>query len=350
MLNKIVLISCAIKKLDKKAKAKDLYISPLFKKSLQYAKALDPDGIYILSAKHHLLPLSKTIEPYDLRLYDLSNDERKEWAYKVVGQLDKLYGLEKDHFTILAAVQYREHLVPQLKNVEVPMEGLTIGKQLGWLTDKLWINRDCEVIHDWFNKLPRHRFPFDEETIPENGIYILFEKGEEAHGADRVVRVGTHRGQGQLSSRLYEHFLTQNKDRSIFRKNIGRALLSKSKDPFLKQWEIDLTTKKARERHAKHIDFDKLAKIEKRVSKYIRSNFSFAVFRVDNKEERLDLESKIVSTVSSCTECEASDKWLGSLSPKTKIRDSGLWLIQGLWKTTLSSKGMKRLNKLLLMR
>jgi hypothetical protein len=164
------------------------------------------------------------------------------------------------------------------------------------------------------------------------------------------VRVGTHRGQGQLSSRLYEHFLTQNKDRSIFRKNIGRALLNKAKDPFLKQWEIDLTTKKARGKHAKHIDFDKLAKTEKRVSKYIQSNFSFVVFRVEDKDERLYLESKIVSTVSSCTECEASDKWLGSLSPKTKIRDSGLWLIQELWKMPLSSKDMKRLNKLLLMR
>ena len=67
----------------------------------------------------------------------------------------------------------------------------------------------------------------------------------------------------------------------------------------------------------------------------------------ENKEERLNIESEIISTVSLCTECEPSNKWLGLPSPKEKIVESGLWLIQGLWKTPLTSKDMKRLNSLL---
>ena len=42
-----------------------------------------------------------------------------------------------DRVEILAGVQYREHLVPELKRqgikVTVPMKGLGIGEQLHWL-------------------------------------------------------------------------------------------------------------------------------------------------------------------------------------------------------------------------
>ena len=77
-------------------------------------------------------------------------------------------------------------------------------------------------------------FPFDVTRIPLNGIYVLFERGEVAHGANRIVRVGTHTGDDQLRSCLRQHFLLENKDRSIFRKNIGRAPLNRDYDPFLR--------------------------------------------------------------------------------------------------------------------
>jgi len=187
---------------------------------------------------------------------------------------------------------------------------------------------------------------FNEQGIPKNGIYILFEKGELAHSTDKIVRIGTHTGNSKLWSRLKEH-LIENKDRSIFRKNIGRALLNKDKDPFLKQWEIDLITKKAKELHSNSIDLTKQKEIEKRVTKYIRDNFSFVVFQIDNKDKRLELESKIISTVSLCDECNPSPNWLGLFSPKEKIRKSGLWLVNKLCKTPLSEKDLKELKNIL---
>ena len=76
---------------------------------------------------------------------------------------------------------------------------------------------NCEELHKLFNSMHRYKFPYNPDDIPLNGIYILFQKGERAHDVDRIVRVGTHTGKDQLRSRLWQHFVNENKDRSIFR-------------------------------------------------------------------------------------------------------------------------------------
>jgi len=115
------------------------------------------------------------------------------------------------------------------------------------------MSKNCSKIHMLFNSMKAFNFPFNEKDIPLNGIYVLFEKGELAHNTNRIVRIGTHTGNNQLRSRLQQHFINENKDRSIFRKNIGRALLTKDKDPFVKIWEFDLTTKKSKEDYSKKL-------------------------------------------------------------------------------------------------
>jgi hypothetical protein len=200
----------------------------------------------------------------------------------------------------------------------------------------------CEALHEWANSLPALRFPFDDASIPLNGIYVLFEHGELAHGGKRIVRVGTHTGTSQLRSRLRQHFLVQNKDRSIFRKNIGRALLNRDHDPFLAAWELDRTARIAREKHL--VDLVQQSAIEALVSQYIQEHFTFIVFRVDDKTHRLGLESKMISTVSLCQKCQPSAKWLGLYSPKAKIRMSGLWLVNELYKEPLSAQDLEVLR------
>ena len=209
------------------------------------------------------------------------------------------------------------------------------------------MSKNCHTIHHWFNEIKKFTFPFDKKEIPENGIYILFEKGEFAHSTNRIVRIGTHTGQNQLRSRLFQHFLKENKDRSIFRKNIGRALLNKDNDHFLEKWELDLTTRNAKDQHSDSVDFDKQKEIEKRVTKFIQDNFSFVVFQIDDKDKRLYFESRIISTVSLCEDCKPSENWLGNSSPKEKIRKSGLWLVNELWKTPLNDEDIIELKQLL---
>jgi len=206
------------------------------------------------------------------------------------------------------------------------------------------MSEECEELHKLFDGMKRFRFPFNDSEIPKNGIYILFEKGEKAHDSDRIVRIGTHTGRNQLRNRLREHFVNENKDRSIFRKNIGRCILNG--DDFINDWELTPLIKSVREAHPE-IDFEKQKEIEKEVTKYIQDNFSFVVFEVPEKEERLRIESKIISTVSRCKECHPSKDWFGLNSPKEKIRESGLWLVNELYKEPFSKEELREFMEML---
>ncbi|GAA5819311.1 MAG: conserved hypothetical protein [Methanobrevibacter sp. CfCl-M3] len=133
----IVLIQCVSKKREYKSKAEDLYISPLFKKSLRYAKFLNPDKIFILSAKYELLKLDDEIEPYDETLNNYKKKERDEWGSNVLNQLKEETDIDNDEFIILAGERYREYLINHIKKYNVPMKGLGIGKQLQWLDEQI---------------------------------------------------------------------------------------------------------------------------------------------------------------------------------------------------------------------
>jgi len=161
------------------------------------------------------------------------------------------------------------------------------------------------------------------ETLPENGIYFFYEDGEFwGHGGKklRIVRVGTHKD-GNFRSRIKEHFLLhrtwmnfdRNKpkpsDRSIFRKNIGRALLNKDKDEYLRIWEIDFILRRNREKHGMERDIEKEKRIEETITKILRKKFSFRFIVLDSKIERMGskgLESSLIGTLASCKLCRPS--------------------------------------------
>lgn len=130
---KVVFISCVSKKLGTKARAEDLYISPLFRLNLAYARKLKPDKIFILSAKHGLLGLNDVIAPYDTTLNHMPDPQRRAWGAKVIEQLRSRVNLEKDKFIFLAGGRYRKYLMPHMTHVEIPMIHLGIGKQLQFL-------------------------------------------------------------------------------------------------------------------------------------------------------------------------------------------------------------------------
>lgn len=340
----IVLLSCCKTKLPYKAPAEIFYQSAGFKKSLAYAKSLNPSEIYILSAKHHLVSLDKELEPYDVCLNDFSTDGRKVWAESVISQLNGVANLENDRFIILAGKNYYSEIVKTVKNFELPLAGLQMGYRLQWLDENTVKNKLAVApvgneynsvaleIHRFFNELERFSYPFDETKIPENGIYVFFEKGEKYHVYDRIVRVGTHTGDGNLLSRINQHLANENKDRSIFRKNIGRAFLNMDKDPFLTQWNLDLTSRKNKEKYLPLLDREKLIEVESRVTKYMHENLSFAVIAIDKKEERLQYEAFLIRTLSAADDFKPSENWLGLNSSVLKIRESGFWLVNELAK------------------
>jgi hypothetical protein len=190
------------------------------------------------------------------------------------------------------------------------------------------------------------RYPFRLEELPKNGIYFFYENGEVwGHGGEkpRIVRVGTHR-QGNFRSRIADHYLLGRnlvldpmkpapKDRSIFRKNLGRAILKKRGLPYLDVWDIDFTSRKNREEnhHLRNMRLE--VEIEEEISRILRENFFFKYIVLEDMEARIGekgLESKLIATLAQCPLCKPSEKWLGNYSPVKRIRTSGLWLYQHL--------------------
>jgi hypothetical protein len=344
----IVLISCSSEKESTATTAEQLYTSSLFKKSLARAKKLNPDAIYILSGKHHLLPLDKVIEPYNQRV-SRKKDENEAWGAKVIEQLKKVTDLQNDKFIIYAGKDYVTPIKSSLKNVILPFDGVKgngemlqrlnqeeekeweaeqklmgaelqkISNRIGSLSSNNVTNETyVSILHDIFNVLRRFSYPYQKKRgkewiVPRNGIYVFFEKGEvytnpQGYLQDRIVRVGIHtkdsekgtqRG-NKLFSRLDQHF-RGNMNASSFRKYVGDSLQNKHKQP--------------------------ISNIEKQVSTYMRENFSFVVFEVETQKEREDWEEKLTSTLGQAGKngLISFPNWLGKYSSNTNVKTSGLW-------------------------
>ena len=144
---RICLISCVSQKTNYKNPCKDLYISPLFKKTWAYVSQIErPHGVYILSALHGLIRYDTVIEPYDKTLLDMSKEECLEWAEKVKKQLTETFvkdgrTLEDYHFSIFAGSKYYENLLDFFPDKELVFGTLPIGKRLGALTTSLRIGK-----------------------------------------------------------------------------------------------------------------------------------------------------------------------------------------------------------------
>jgi hypothetical protein len=148
---RIVLLSCTKAKLDKPAPAQELYSpSPMFQKTKAYGESLKPDKTFILSAKHHLTPMDKQLEPYDLTLKNMKKDEKEQWGETVISQMnDRGIKPESDTFIFLAGSEYIKPLkdhIPE-ENIENPMQGKRMGERLSWL------NKQVENLKEIFNSL-----------------------------------------------------------------------------------------------------------------------------------------------------------------------------------------------------
>lgn len=158
---KVVLLSCTKSKLSHKAPAQELYsASPMFQKTLEYGKSLEPDKMFILSAKHHLVPLNKVLEPYDKTLKDMPGDEKEKWGKITIKQMmDKGIDLKKDKFIFLTGNEYSKPLAKYipLSNISMPMAGKRLGERLKWLNAQInkineFIKRTKKIIYEYLSK------------------------------------------------------------------------------------------------------------------------------------------------------------------------------------------------------
>lgn len=133
----VILISCCSSKQKERSRAEDLYISSRFKYSLQCAKRLRPDKIFILSSKHGLVNLQDKLDPYNETLNNKSINEVIQWSNGVVKELSKVADLKNDMFIFLAGLRYRKYILPYIKNYRIPLKGMRIGQQLKFMKEHL---------------------------------------------------------------------------------------------------------------------------------------------------------------------------------------------------------------------
>jgi hypothetical protein len=131
---KIGLISCVSKKRKGKYKARDLYKSPLFSKSYQYAKT-HYDKVYILFAKYGLVHEEQEIEDYDLTLNKMSKEDIIKWSSYVAEQINNTFNKD-DEIYIIAGKKYYSYLISMIRNkYTIVMKDMPIGKRLKWLNE-----------------------------------------------------------------------------------------------------------------------------------------------------------------------------------------------------------------------
>jgi hypothetical protein len=171
-------------------------------------------------------------------------------------------------------------------------------------------------IHEIIEPLPLNRYPISKRDLPDNGLYLFYEEGERFHAddqaRDRIARVGTHREQDRLPDRISIHF-HGDKNSSVFRRHLGGAIIRRENpsDPRLQQWlEQDTPT---------------FADIEEKVSRELQEHFRFRCVKVEDRNERIELEERLIATLAKCSTYHPSHNWLGLFAISEKIRESGMW-------------------------
>jgi hypothetical protein len=201
-----------------------------------------------------------------------------------------------------------------------------------------------EALYDRILPLPHCDYRTPSSSIPRNGIYLFFEQGEDVvcGGAPRprIVRVGSHRGEGRLPKRIRLHYGPQkslggNKDLSVFRRHLGAALLARTNqdDPRVLEW-----FRKGGRRYRE---------VEEEVSRCLRDWFRFVCFRVDERDERFELEAALIGLLASTPMSAPSPGWLGRHAIAEPIRRTGLWNTMQTTAAPLSPQGLGRVAELI---
>lgn len=132
----LLLVACVKAKASAPAAARDLYVSPLFRKERDFAER---SGVpwFILSAEHGLVAPDEWLAPYERYLPDTPRSFRSAWGQWVAERLELLAGtLDGRTIEIHAGSAYIDALRGPLEGKGAlllePLAGLTMGERLAW--------------------------------------------------------------------------------------------------------------------------------------------------------------------------------------------------------------------------
>jgi len=341
------LISCSKSKSGHRDLARNMYVSPLYRKSVMVAESWGV-SFSILSAKYGLLDPEETIEPYDLTLKGASRQFKSDWAYKVDEQIRKSINRKK-RLIMLAGDDYYAPLTEVVTSDPLiylaPMQGLSLGNRLVFLNQCIRIQKRRTAIsrsYAMFDQLAKGMglYPLRDllsKELPKQGVYFFFDDAESTKFSTlvpRLVRVGTHGvsagSVATLRNRLRTHLGTRagggNHRASVFRLHVGRAIIQRDglQERYPNWGHGQSAPKQVTELEAP---------LEAKVSEYIgnlRVLFIAVLDTAGTGSMRATIERQFIAmfTENICAIEESSPNWLGHSSDKSSIRDSGLWNVR----------------------
>jgi hypothetical protein len=133
---RLLLIACGKAKASRPTAAKDLYVSPRFRKARAYVERSGA-AWFILSAEHGLVGPDEWLAPYERYLPTTPRDYRTAWGEWVAARLALVAGpLDGRTVEVHAGEDYVQPLTAPLTRrgarIERPLEGLTATRWQGW--------------------------------------------------------------------------------------------------------------------------------------------------------------------------------------------------------------------------
>ncbi|MGY2200945.1 DUF6884 domain-containing protein [Pseudomonas gingeri] len=347
----IVLIGCGRHKKKSPTRAENLYTSTRFNISKEIASNIGA-RYFVLSAKHGLLEPAQVIEPYDVDISRLNEQEVIDWSE---GVLNYIFSVSPEAtVTVLAEEQYALPLIEcnsrlgfNLK-LDTPFVGLATENLQLWLQQARRASlriRDLKGLYQYIQLCRENGLTFKFSELPnkkleKRGVYVFLDPRELNFLKDgpRIVRVGTHavssESKSTLRNRLRSHFGqadgSGNHRGSIFRLHVGRALLESGDLSFNSDtWGAGQhATAKIREAEVN---------LEQIVSAYLGVLEVFLIPISDEPSKdslRAHVETQLIAL---CTENfhtidTPEDAWLGRFSPMSTIVKSGLWNLRDVAK------------------
>jgi hypothetical protein len=130
----MMIVACGAKKLDREARARDLYVGSYFKACLAYALAIAPaKDIFILSAKYGLIGINDHIEPYDLKM-----GEPGSVTVSALSDQAGFAGLDAEEVTVLGGRSYVRACRKVWPKAKAPLQELGgLFKQIAWMRKRI---------------------------------------------------------------------------------------------------------------------------------------------------------------------------------------------------------------------
>jgi len=301
--DRLLLVTCVKKKLDRPAAARDLYVSSLFRKARAYAES-QPGPWYILSAQHGLVGPDEWLAPYERYLPDTTHAFREAWGRWVVARLELLEGpLTGRRIEIHASEAYLDPLVGPLgeRRVEIdrPLRGLPLGHWHRWY--------DQHSVDSTTSSTPRRAFTGDVDewvaaltdpagrTAPGDlasrrddlagpGLYSWWVDAAGAADLSRGLGVEVEEGLIYVGQTGATRWPTGTRSGSTLQKRVGSQHLAGRRTSSTFRFTLGSILDRARGATVERAD----------VSSWMRQHLVVAVRRIDDPDVLGDLERQVV--------------------------------------------------------